>query len=205
MCRYFHPVENHKMPPKDHPRYDPVYNIRSVLNTALARFLAAYCARQHVTIDESMIKYKGTYVHSRCAVYTGQTDQAQPESIFLQLFVHCCARYCLFWYLYVGKEYTPEEDRASVSVCDQLINMAELTGVRGRVLTTDNWYTSIVYGWTPVGAVMPTDKMLREKLDIPFHKLSKGAKESVSGGWYRQAVIKMKTKHGKTYYIQCTT
>ena len=24
-------------------------------------------------------------------------------------------------------------------------------------------------------------------------------------GWYREAVIEMKTTHGKSYYIQCTT
>ena len=85
---------------------------------------------------------------------------------------------------------------------------------KGHVLYTDNWYTSVAlaqhmvfekHRWTIVGTIVPTDKKGRSGLDIPFHKLSKGARESVSKGWYREAVIEMKTPTGKKYYIQVTT
>ena len=78
---------------------------------------------------------------------------------------------------------------------------------------TDNWYTGIKlcseffenYGWTVVGTISTTDKKSRADLDIPFLKLSNGARLGVERGWYREAVIKMTTRRGKSYYIQCTT
>ena len=110
-----------------------------------------------------------------------------------------------------GKDNT--EDGSALAVCEKLITDAGLTSRRGRVLTTDNWYTSVAlatllfekYGWTLVGTIVPTDKGQREKYDIPFSKLSKGAKDQLERGWFREAVIEMKTRTGKKYYIQCTT
>ena len=61
------------------------------------------------------------------------------------------------------------------------------------------------YGWTVVGAISATDKKARADEDIPFLKLSKGTRNALERGWFREAVIQMKTKTGKTYYIQCTT
>ena len=61
------------------------------------------------------------------------------------------------------------------------------------------------YGWSVVGTVTPTDKKARADEDIPFLKLSNGARNGVERGWFREAVIKMKTSSGKVYYIQCTT
>ena len=76
---------------------------------------------------------------------------------------------------------------------------------RGRVLTTDNWYTSMAlatilfekYGWGLVGTIVPRDKQTREKLDLPFNKLTKGAREQLKRGWFREAVVKMTTATGK--------
>jgi len=79
----------------------------------------------------------------------------------------------------------------------------------------DNYYTSVKvakdmfeeYGWAIVGIIIPTDKKSREDEDIPFLKLSNGARNRVKRGWYREAVLKVKAKIGKHYYyyIQCTT
>ena len=104
----------------------------------------------------------------------------------------------LSYEIYTGAE-TSNVDGSAVQVCDRLVNKANLTASRGRVLYTDNWYTSMKlakhffekYGWTICGTV-------------PFLKLSGGAL-MVERGWFREAVIKMKTPSGKTYYIQCTT
>ena len=69
---------------------------------------------------------------------------------------------------------------------------------------TDNWNTSVKlaqhlfekYGWTFCGTIVSTDKKSRQDLDIPFLKLSKGARKAVQHGWYREAVIEMKTPTG---------
>ena len=56
-----------------------------------------------------------------------------------------------------------------------------------------------------VGTIVPKDKGAREKLSIPFIKLLKVETNDVAEGWYREAIINMKTIHSKLYYIQCTT
>jgi len=113
--------------------------------------------------------------------------------------------------VYVGKE--DDTDGSAVAVCNDLCVDAGLTGARGRVLYTDNYYTSVKlakhmfnnYGWTIVGTISPTDKKSRQDEDIPFLKLSNGARLGVKRGWFREAVIKLKSTSGKHYYIQCTT
>ena len=41
----------------------------------------------------------------------------------------------------------------------------------------------------------------RVKLDLS----TKGALEALKRGWFREAVIKLFTKTGKAFYVQCTT
>ena len=40
------------------------------------------------------------------------------------------------------------------------------------------------YGWTIVGTISATDKKSREDEDIPFLKLSNGARLGVERGWF---------------------
>ena len=83
-------------------------------------------------------------------------------------------------------------DGTAVDVCDRLVNEAELTGPRGRTLYTDNYYTSVKlakhlfekYKWTMVGTIVPTDKKTCEDHDIPFLKLSNGARNGLEIGWF---------------------
>ena len=53
------------------------------------------------------------------------------------------------------------------------------------------------YGWTIVGTILPTDKKSCEDEDIPFLKISNGAQMGVKRGWFREAVLKLKTTTGK--------
>ena len=207
MRRYFHPALNKREIPKGKKGYDPLFKIRFVLDVVMKGLAAAWVAGQWITIDESMIKYKGKYVGFV------QYMRDKPIKHGIKVFSCNCSvtAVCLSFFIYVGKEYT--EDGSALAVCTELISKAGLTGVRGRVLTTDNWYTSIalaihlfeVYGWALVGTIVATDKQTREKLDFPFGKLSKGAVKELPRGWFREAVIKLATKHKKAFYIQATT
>ncbi len=103
-------------------------------------------------------------------------------------------------------------DGTAVDVCDRLVNEAELTGPRGCTLYTDNYYTSVKiakhlfekYRWTMVGTIVLTDKKMRGDHDIPFLKLSNGARNGLERGWFCEAFVKLSA--GKTpYYLQCTT
>jgi hypothetical protein len=114
------------------------------------------------------------------------------------------------------KVYTGSEDgvvNTAVKICDGLAEDAGLTGQKGRVLYTDNYYTSVAlakhffekYRWTIVGTFSTSDKKARADHDFPFLKLSRGARDSVKRDWFREAVIELKTPTGKMYYIQATT
>ncbi len=59
---------------------------------------------------------------------------------------------------------------------------------------------------TCVGTIVSTEKNEWAAHDVPFLKLSNGARNMVERGWYREAVIKMKAEQSNhAYYIQCTT
>ena len=138
---------------------------------------------------------------------------AKPIKHGIKVFCICCAvsAIILGFKVYCGKE--DGEDNTAVKICEQLAKEAGLTGARGRTLYTDNYYTSVAlakhmfekYGWTIVGTFTPTDKKSRQDHDIPFLKLSNGARLSIKRGWYREACLKLKAPKGIVYYIQCTT
>ena len=85
--------------------------------------------------------------------------------------------------MYVGKE--DNFNGSAVTVCKNLCLSVGLTtqwAQRGQMLDTNNYYSSIklVYlmfeKWAIVGTITPTDKKLREDLDIPVLKLSSGTR-----------------------------
>ncbi len=84
---------------------------------------------------------------------------------------------------------------------------------RGRVLYINNWYTSLSlakdlyenFSWTMLGTITPTEKKKRTGEDIPFIKLSNGALNDVTRGWFREAVLKVHTKRNEHYFIQAST
>ena len=61
------------------------------------------------------------------------------------------------------------------------------------------------YGWTIVGTICTTDKKSRQDHNIHFLKFSNDARNWVKRGWFHEAAIKLQTKTGKIYYVQCTT
>ena len=154
-----------------------------------------------------MIKYCGR------AVAFVQYMPAKPIKHGIKVFCVCCAvsGIMLAYEVYCGNK-DKKTDGTSVQVCDRLVKETELTRSRGCTLYTNNYYTSIKlakhlfekYRWTLVGTIVPTDKKTREDHDIPFLKLSNGARNQLDRGWFREACLRLSA--GRThYYLQCTT
>ena len=208
MRSYIHFADNSKWIAKGSPGYDTLFKVRYPMTLFMRGISKAWVAGKHVTIDESMITYVGR------AVSYVQYMPAKPIKHGLKVYALCCAcsAVLLAFQVYVGKE-DDETENSAVPICHRLCRQAGITGERGHVLYTDNWYTGMAlckqffeeYGWTVVGTISATDKKARADGDIPFLILSKGARNALERGWFREAVIQMKTKTGKTYYIQCTT
>jgi hypothetical protein len=138
---------------------------------------------------------------------------AKPIKHGIKVFCVCCAilGIMLAYEVYCGNK-DKKTDGTAVDVCNRLVKEAELTAPRGQMLYTDNYYMSMKlvkhlfekYRWTMVGTIVPTDKKTREDHDIPFLKLSNGARNGLERGWFREACLKLQADR-TPYYVQCTT
>jgi hypothetical protein len=62
------------------------------------------------------------------------------------------------------------------------------------------------YQLTLVGTVIPTEKTSCSDEDLPFVKLSNGARNKLRSGWFCEAyMMKNLPRSRKAYYMQCTT
>ena len=129
------------------------------------------------------------------------------------MFALCClyTGYLLGFEVYLGKETDTEENSAS-KIVDRLINEADLVGAKGRILYTDNWYTSIrlgrylyeKYRWLFVGTVVVSDSKVQQENSLQFCKLSSGIIKNIIRGWMRKATRTYRLHQGM-YNLQCTT
>jgi hypothetical protein len=134
----------------------------------------------------------------------------KPIKHGIKVFCVCCAiSGIMLAYKVYCRNKDKKTDGTAVNVCDRLVKQAELMG--GDSLYTDNYYTSMKlakhlfekYRWTMVGTIVPTDKKTHEDHDIPFLKLSNGARNGLERGWFHEACLKLHA--GRTpYYVQCT-
>ena len=206
MRAYIHFADNDTRSPRGTRGYDVLFKIRYAMNTIINGIRKCWHAGKRVTIDESMIRYMGR------AVNFVQYMPAKPIKHGIKVYAVCCAisRILLGYDVYLGKL---NDDRSTIQVVEDLLQSSDLLGVQGRELFTDNYYTSVElaillfekYRWTICGTYSPTDKKTRLKHDVPFLKLSNGARNAVPRGWYREAVLEMRTASGKLFYIQVTT
>ena len=212
--RHIHFADNHKQKRQGETGYDPLFKVRYVLDEIGKGLKRVWSAGKNLSLDESMIKYCGR------AIAFVQYMPAKPIKHGIKVFCLCCAysAIMLSFEIYCGKDEN-KTDRTTVDICERLIHAADLvtgaTGmIRGRTVYSDNYYRSIrmakhlyeKYSWSLVGTIVPTDKKQRADEDVPFVKLSNGARNKLPRGWFREAYIKLTTPPPrKTHYIQCTT
>ena len=207
-CRRFLHLTNNKISnvKKGSAMYDPLYKCRKLMEKIMDRMVVNWIAGEKVCIDESMIKYSGRAI-SFC-----QYMPMKPITHGIKVFLLTCKNHTLGWEIYLGKDY--KIDSSAEEVVLRLISNANLTLKSGRILYTDNWYTSLSlakklylqFNWLFVGTSTPTEKKSRDENDIPFHKYSNKALESIVRGWSRRATIPIK-KNGRSNHgmIQVTT
>ena len=206
--RYIHFADNSKAKLKGTAKYDPLFKVKYVLDVMMNGMRLTWTAGQYITIDESMIKYMGR------AISFVQYMPAKPIKHGIKVYAACCAfsGVLLAFRVFTGNEDSSDFHRSTVSICDTLIRQADLNTCKGRVLITDNYYTTVAlakhmftkYRWTIIGTITPTDKKSRTDEDFPFLKLSNGALKDVERGWYREAALVLKDRL-KKFYLQATT
>ena len=207
--RYWHFVDTDKLVKKGHSRWNPLQKIMPFLTKVQERLRLGYIMGRFFAGDESMILYKGK------AVQFVQYMPAKPIKHGIKVFALCCAEtgYIYAFYVYTGKE---NDSETAAEIIDRLLEQDPnfLNNSNGRVLYTDNYYTSEElmelifdkYGILLVGTVSLSKKKSRSADDYPFHKLSGGAKKLTNRGWIRWAQKERTGRGGNTLYIvQATT
>ncbi len=146
-----------------------------------------WSAGKKLSLDKSMIKYCG------CAVAFVQYMPAKLIKHGIKVFCLCCAYLAIMlsFEIYCGKD-SNKTDRTTVDICKSLIHAADLvTGamgmIQGRTVYSDNYYMSKKlakhlyenYTWSLIGTIVLMEKKQQAGEDIPFLKLSNGARNEL--------------------------
>jgi hypothetical protein len=134
---YIHFVNNARLLPKGNPKWHHLQKIQLVIDKILKTLAAGWILGKRICVDESMIKYMGRYV---------SFIQYMPAKAFkhgIKVYALCCAYtgYLYNFEIYTGKGGTP--GGSPKGVISRLLHGAGATGTSGRILYTDNFYTSL--------------------------------------------------------------
>lgn len=137
MWRYIHFSNSARKKKEGNPGFNLLFKVGYALYTFLLGIQSFWMLGKHVTINKSMSKYMGF------AVAYVQYMSAKPIKYGIKVFTLSCAysSILLNFEVYLGKYDEVEGD--AMNVCDCLCKGVHITGRRGHVLYTNNYYTSI--------------------------------------------------------------
>ena len=118
--------------------YDPLFKVRTLMNCIDPRYLSAYAPDKELSIDESMIKFKGR-------IFFRQYLPAKPTKWGIKTFALCESNtgYGLKFMVYTGKNTFQVDRTSSLSITEQTcLAMTEGFENNGYELYMDNYYTS---------------------------------------------------------------
>ena len=113
--------------------------------------------------------------HCFCSIHAAQTYQARDQG-FCSMF-RVLWSYVRIWSVLRCRWH--RKDNSAIAIVDRLLQNNNLHTARGRVVYTDNWYTTVAlarhlykkYGMFFCGTLNLTEKKAREDLDPTFLKL----------------------------------
>ena len=136
ILRFLHLNDSETQPQRGEPGFDKVYKIRPLLNLLLPTFKKNYTPTQFLSIDESMISFKGRLSFL-------QYLPKKPHKWGMKAWVLADAKngYTWGWKLYTGKEEEQVARGLAHRVVMELVNDDRLEN-KGYVVVTDNFYSS---------------------------------------------------------------
>ena len=137
MRQHIHFANNSKRLAKVFPGYYFLSKVRYPMAELMLGIWRDWVPGKYVTIDESIICYMGR------AVSFVQYMPAKPIKHGIKVYALCCAfSTILFAYqVYMGKE--DDTNNSAVTIYHWICREPGITGERGHILYTDNWYTVI--------------------------------------------------------------
>lgn len=116
--------------------YDKLYKVRPYLNILLENYKSNYQPRQCISIDESMIAYKG-----RLSFLQYMPKKPHKWGLKAWVLADSTNGYTWAWKLYTGKESGTREHGLAHKVVMELVDDPRLKR-KGYIVTTDNYYSS---------------------------------------------------------------
>lgn len=135
ILRFMHFVDNNNAPDPADPNRDKLWKIRPFFNALLPRFTTVYSPSQNLSVDETLIKFKGR-------VQFRQFLPLKRSRFGLKGFVvaDSATGYVLDTMIYTGKEGPAVSRDLAMRV---VLKLVEPYVDKGYRLFVDNWYTSV--------------------------------------------------------------
>uniref|UniRef100_A0A8C5Q2Y3 PiggyBac transposable element-derived protein domain-containing protein n=1 Tax=Leptobrachium leishanense TaxID=445787 RepID=A0A8C5Q2Y3_9ANUR len=141
LLRYLHYNDNANALPRDHPDHDRLYKLRPLLDHLMARFEELYTPGQNLSVDESLLLYKGRlvfkqYIPSKRARY----------GIKLYKLCESSSGYMYRFRVYTGKDsqLAPPDCPPALSTTEKIVwDLAYPLFGKGYCIYTDNFYTGV--------------------------------------------------------------
>ncbi len=133
---FLHLNDSETQPQRGAPGFDKLYKIRPLLNILVESFKDCYTPSQFLSVDESMISFKG---HLSFLQYRPK----KPHKWGMKAWVlaDSATSYMWGWKLYTGKEGDQRGCGLADRVVLDLVDDVRLQG-KGFVVVTDNFYSS---------------------------------------------------------------
>ena len=136
ILKFFHLNDSETQPKRGDPGFDKLYKVRPFLDIVLEKFKSCYQPHQHISIDESMISYKG-----RLSFVQYLPKKPHKWGLKAWVLADSTNGYTWGWKLYTGKEGDITEHGLAHRVVMDLINDQRLER-KGYIVFTDNFYSS---------------------------------------------------------------
>lgn len=138
LLKFLHLNDSRKYPARGQPGYDKLYKVRPLLDAVVKNFQASYTPSENLSIDESMVGFKG-----RLAFLQYMPKKPQKWGMKAWVLADSANGYIWNWKLYTGKEESvPASDLGLAHrVVLDLLDDDRLKSKGYRVFT-DNFYSS---------------------------------------------------------------
>ena len=133
ILKFLHLNDSEVQPQRGDPAFDKLYKVRPLLDLVLENFKSYYQPHQHISIDESMISYKGRLSFI-------QYLPKKPHKWGLKAWVLADSTNGYTWGC-TGKEGGATEHGLALRVVMELVNDQRLEQ-KGYIVYTDNCYSS---------------------------------------------------------------
>ena len=136
LMRFLHLNNSNAQPRRGEPGYDKLYKVRPFLDIVLENFKSCYQPFQHISIDESMISFKG-----RLCFVQYLPNKPHKWGIKAWVLADSTNGYTWGWKLYTGKEDGTTEHGLAHRVVMNLVDNDRLRH-KGYIVYMDNFYSS---------------------------------------------------------------